>query len=110
MPAKEPTKYERSAKGNWVVTAQWKEWIKKKKQVEADKAAKAKPKPKKKEPITAENHQSVWREVARSFETEKRIFFCMCMRDRGFYTTCGAVAIQRSRTSKMDIVVEPRFE
>lgn len=113
MAAKEPTKYEKSAKGgHWVITKEWKEWARKQRQVEADRKARDKPKKPKREPITAENHEFVWREVAHGSGTEKKILFCACMRENGggYYATCGAVGVQQSRSAKIEIMVEPRFE
>lgn len=102
----EPVKYVKNSKGTWVITPEWKYWTRQQKA-----GSKPKPKPKPKEVLTAENHQPIWKEVAFSPDSGKRIYFCACMKAKGdFHSTCGAAAIQESRTSKIIEALKPRFE
>lgn len=98
-PRVEPVKYIKNPKGNWVITPEWKKWVKEQKVT-----------PKKpKEVLTVESHKPVWKEVANA-PSGKRIYFCTCMRAKGYYTSCGAAAVQQSRTSSIIEVLKPRFE
>jgi len=102
----EPVKYWRNEKGNWVLTDEWKEWIKKRR------AAESRPKPaKRSNKVTVENHKAAWREVAYHPDSGKRIYFCGCMSMHGDpYKGCGAVGIQQTRTSQIIEVKGSRFE
>ena len=112
--AQAPARYEKNEKGNWVVSQEWKEWDNNRKEKKSIVKTRAPEKivktaaPKK---VTSENHREVWREIAYSPDTGKRIYFCACMSASGqFYLGCGAVAIRRTRTGQIIKVIESRFE
>lgn len=86
---KEPVKYEKNAKGNWVLTQQWKDW--------RDSKTKPKEKP----------HKIVWREVAST--GTKTIYFCACKSQQGNpYSGCGAVGVKYGRQAAIHLVKGPQ--
>lgn len=114
---KEPIKYRSGPDGGLQLTKEWKDWRNK---VLSDGAtkhfnnSKTKDKPKtigRSTPISPEDHKPHWKPVAQFANSEKQIYFCACQSGTGNpYSGCGAVAIQRTRSGALEVVVEPRFE
>lgn len=85
---KEPVKYEKNAKGNWVLTQAWKDWR------DGVRIPEEKP------------HKILWKEVAST--PEKTIYFCACKAVQGNpYSGCGAIGIRHGRHAAIQMVQGP---
>jgi len=98
----EPARYARNARGNWIISDDWKKW--------KDAKKVTKPKTIKNNIVTEETHAYKWKEVALQLDTGRGILFCCCMSGQGEqFRGCGAVAIRSSKASKLSEVIPPRF-